>query len=157
MSLSLRLRYFALGTVATLGALVSGVAPQLQADLTPLTWKNQQAIAQSFSTSDLRKYAEAYLEIYGGNRMENLLLEVEELTGEKTDWEVRCDDSGSIRKLGNREAIRKVRTYCNETLPALIEDIIPRSTFNRISNRLENDPALRTTIFDLMTEILNER
>ncbi len=156
MSLPLRLRYFALGSLVTIGSIALGVAPQLEAKLTPLSWQ-QQAIAQTFSQSDLRKYAEAYLAIYGGNRMETLLLEVEELTGEKTDWEVRCDDSGSIRKLGNREAISKVRTYCNETLPALIEDIIPRSTFNRISNRLENDPALRATIFDLMTEILSGR
>ncbi|OKH11731.1 DUF4168 domain-containing protein [[Limnothrix rosea] IAM M-220] len=156
MSLPLRLRYFALSSLMTIGSIALGVAPQLEATSTPLSWQ-QQAIAQTFSPSDLRKYAEAYLAIYGGNRMESLLLEVEELTGKKTDWEVRCDDSGSIRKLGNREAIRKVRAYCNEELPALIDNIIPRSTFNQISNRLENDPALQSTIFDLMTEILNER
>ncbi|AFY38312.1 hypothetical protein Lepto7376_2002 [[Leptolyngbya] sp. PCC 7376] len=156
MSLSIRLRYFALGSLATVSAIALGVAPQLEANLVPFSWE-QQAIAQEFTQGELRDYAEAYLAIYGGNRMQDLLMEIEALTGEKTSWEVRCDNANSIRKLGNREAISKVQNYCNEELPALIDEIITRSTFNSISNQLENDEALRSTIFDLMTEILNNR
>ena len=159
MSLLSRLRYLALGGIATVSTVALGIAPQINTDQISLSWE-QQAIAQDaddFSQSELRDYAEAYLAIYGGTRMQDLLIDIEELTGEKTNWEVRCDNANSIRKLGNREAISMVQKYCNEELPALIDDIIPRRTFNTISNQLEDDEALQGTIFDLMTDILNNR
>ena len=157
MSLLSRLRYLALGGLATVSTVALGIAPQINTDRLFFSWE-QQAIAQdAFSQSELRDYAEAYLAIYGGTRMQDLLIEIEDLTGEKTNWEVRCDNANSIRKLGNREAITMVQSYCNEELPALIENIIPRRTFNSISSQLEEDEVLQGTIFDLMTDILNNR
>ena len=156
MSLFKHLRHVALSSLVALGAVATGVAPQLNETAMTLSWEGQ-AIAQTYSSSELRNYAEAYLAIYGGTRMQDLLMEVETLTGKKTSWEISCDNPTSINNLRNNEAIAMVRTYCNEELPSLLDNIIPRSTFNEISNQLETDEALQTTIFDLMTEILNGR
>lgn len=156
MSLSKHLRHIVLSSLVAFGAVTTGVAPQFSAKLMPLSWEGQ-AIANTYSQTDLRNYAEAYLAIYGGTRMQDLLMEVELLTGKKTSWEISCDNPTSITNLRNNEAIALVRTYCNEELPGILDNIIPRSKFNEISNQLENDTELQKTIFDLMTEILNER
>lgn len=154
MLLHRRLKHYLLGSLLTLGSLALGVAPQLEVSPRLLSWQSQ-AIAQStISDADVRDYARAYLAIYGNNNMSNLLLEVEELIGRKPTWEIRCDQPQSITRLNNRQAIDKVSNYCNNTLPNLINGIIDRGTFNRISNQLPNDAALQKRIQDAMLDIL---
>lgn len=156
MLLLRRLQRYFLGSLITVGSLTLGVAPQLETKLNFLSW-DSQAIAQQISNTDVQNYAKAYLLIYGNNNMSNLLLEVEALIGRKPDWEIRCDQPQSINRLNNRQAINKVKSYCNDVLPGLIENIIPRGTFNRITNQLPNSPALQTRIQDAMLEILKQQ
>lgn len=157
MLLPRRLHHYLIGSLLTLGSLAVGVAPQLEMSPRLLSWQTQ-AIAQStVSDKDVRDYARAYLAIYGNNNMSNLLLEVEELIGQKPTWEIRCDQPQSINRLNNRQAITKVRNYCNNVLPNLIDGIIERSTFNRISNQLPNNPVLQERIQDAMLDILKEQ
>ncbi|ANV84402.1 hypothetical protein AWQ21_08415 [Picosynechococcus sp. PCC 7003] len=156
MLLPRRFQDYLLGSCLTLSSLGLGLAPQLTLKPEILGWQNQ-AIAQQPSTADINRYAEAYLAIYGNNSMDNLLLEVENLIGRKPDWEIRCDQPQSINRLNNRAAIGKVRNYCNNVLPNLIDDIMPRSTFNRISNQLPNNPTLQEQIQDAMFDILKQK
>ncbi|MBV5261620.1 DUF4168 domain-containing protein [Synechococcus moorigangaii CMS01] len=156
MLLPRRFQDYLLGSFLTLSSLGLGLAPQLTLKPTILGWQNE-AIAQQPSAADIDRYAEAYLAIYGNNSMDNLLLEVEDLIGRKPDWEIRCDQPQSINRLNNRAAISKVHNYCNNVLPNLIDGIIPRSTFNRISNQLPNNPSLQERIQDAMLEILKQQ
>jgi hypothetical protein len=155
MLLSRRLQHYFLGSLITLGSIAFGVAPQLEAKPTLFSWQ-QQAIAQPTQTQ-INQYAEAYLIIYGNSGMTNLLAEVETLIGKKPSWEIRCDQPSSINRLNNRQAINNVRNYCNTTLPSLIDGVIPRSTFNSITNQLSNNPALQTQVEDAMLNILKQR
>ncbi|MGB2924386.1 MAG: hypothetical protein WBB82_03715 [Limnothrix sp.] len=156
MLLSRRLQHYVLGSLVALGSIACGIAPQLEAKPTLFSWQHQ-AIAQQFTPGQIDQYAEAYLLIYGDSGMTSLLAEVETLIGKKPSWELRCDQSSSINRLNNREAIRKVRDYCNKTLPSLIDDIIPRSTFNRITNQLNRNPTLQNDVEEAMRDILNRR
>ncbi|MEB3225242.1 MAG: hypothetical protein VKJ86_05500 [Synechococcus sp.] len=156
MFLPRRFQDYFLGSVLALGSLGLGIVPQVTLRPALFAWE-YQAIAQPPTNAEINRYAEAYLAIYGNSTMTNLLLEVEDLIGRKPDWEIRCDQPQSIERLNHRAAISKVRNYCNNVLPNLIDDIIPRSTFNRISNQLPGNPALQERVQDAMVEILKQR
>lgn len=153
---SRHLHHYLLGGVITFASLAFGAAPQLEAKSQFLSW-NSQAIAQTISADQATDYAEAYLAIYSGDRMAQLLSKLEGLVGKKPDWAIQCNDVNSINKLRNTEAINMVRTYCNEELPALVDSIMSRRVFNDITNRLPDNPALQRQIENAMLEILKNR
>jgi hypothetical protein len=157
MFLRRRVQDYLLGSCFILSSLGLGLVPEFAPKPTVLNWENQ-AIAQAQpSAADIQRYAEAYLAIYGNNNMNQLLLEVERMIGRKPDWEIRCDQPESINRLNHRGAIGKVRRYCNNVLPNLVDEIMPRQTFNRITNQLPNNPALQERVQDAMVEILRQR
>ncbi|BAW95550.1 hypothetical protein NIES970_04590 [[Synechococcus] sp. NIES-970] len=152
-----RVQDYLLSSCFAFGSLGLGLVPEVTLKPSLVSWENQ-AIAQSQpSAADINRYAEAYLAIYGNNNMDNLLLEVERMIGRKPDWEIRCDQPQSINRLNHRAAIGKVRRYCNEVLPNLVDDIMPRRTFNSITNQLSNNPALQERVEDAMLNILRQR
>jgi hypothetical protein len=156
MLLSRQLQNYLLGGVITCASVAFGVAPQLEIKPQFLSWDNQ-VIAQTISADQATDYAEAYLAIYSGDRMAQLLSKLEGLIGKKPDWTIQCNDAQSINKLRNPQAISMVRKYCNEELPALVDSIMSRSVFNDITNRLPNNPALQRQIENAMLEILKRR
>lgn len=154
--LSRRFQRYCISGCIALGSLAVGIAPSLEATPRVFVWQ-QQAIAQSsssFTPDQIKRYAQAYLLIYGGNDMEELLQEVQGLIGKKPDWEIMCDNPQSINRLENRQAIAKVSNYCNNILPSRISGIISPSDFNKMTKEVTSNAALRQQVQSAMVDIL---
>jgi hypothetical protein len=120
-------------------AIAIGIIPEINWQSKTISI-NAHAIAQDVSDEDLRKYAQAAIEIEGLRK--TTLSNIENIVGKSKPNQLNCNQEENFNQLPDN-ARNMALSYCNQSENIVKKHGLSNTQFNQIHQQVRQNPALR--------------
>lgn len=121
-------------------AIVFGVIPEIHEQT--ITFNNH-VLAQNVSDGDLKKYAQAAIEIE--NLRVTTLASIESIVGKSKPNQLNCYQEGIFNQLPNN-ARTIAESYCEQSETIVKKHGLTNTQFNQIHQQVRNNPTLKQKV-----------
>ncbi|WP_017294710.1 DUF4168 domain-containing protein [Geminocystis herdmanii] len=122
------------------GAIVFGVIPEINSQT--ITFNNH-VVAQSVSDGDLKKYAQAAIEIE--NLRVTTLSNIESIVGKSKPSQLNCYQENTFNQLPSN-ARNIAENYCQQSEAIVKKHGLTNTQFNQIHQQVRNNPTLKQKV-----------
>lgn len=120
-------------------AVATGIMPEFNWQSKTISISNQ-AMAQNVSDDDLKKYAQAAMEIE--NLRKTTLSNIETIVGKSTLNQLNCHQEENFNQLPNNARTMAIN-YCNTSENIVKKYGLTNTQFNQITQQVRQNPALK--------------
>jgi hypothetical protein len=128
-------------------AIVLGIVPEIQRQTITL---NNSAVAQSVSDEDLKKYAQAAIEIE--NLRVTTLSNIESIVGKSKPSQLNCYQEGTFNQLPSN-ARNIAENYCQQSEAIVRKHGLSNTQFNQIHQQVRNNPTLKQKVQSMIGQM----
>ncbi|BAQ66804.1 DUF4168 domain-containing protein [Geminocystis sp. NIES-3709] len=120
-------------------AIVSGIIPEINIHTQTVTFSNH-AMAENISDADLKKYAQAAMEI---ERIRKTTFEnIESIVGKSKPSQLNCYQEDSLNQLPNN-ARTMALSYCQQSEEIVKKYGLTINQFNQITQQIKQNPTVK--------------
>lgn len=123
----------------SISAIAIGITPEINWQSKTLNISNQ-AIAQNVSDEDLKKYAQAAMEIEGLRKM--TLSNIENIVGKSKPNQLNCYQQESLTQLPDNARAMAVN-YCEQSEAIVKKHGLSNAQFNQITQQVRENPVIK--------------
>lgn len=128
-------------------SIVSGLTPEIKGQT--ITF-NHQAVAQSVSDADLRKYAQAAMEIE--TLRVSTLANIQSIVGNSKPSQLNCHQEDSFNQLPNNA--RSIATnYCEQSEAIVRKHGLTNTQFNQIHQQVRQNATLKQKVQSMIGQM----